>query len=453
MTTLPNHTQGSLTVSQLTLAIKNALDRSFTHLEVRGEIVNLKLQSSGHCYFNLKDATSQISCVIFQRQYSSLCQIPKSGDAITVHGNLSIYSPRGTYQIIVNKIEFSGSGTLLLQLHQLKVKLEALGWFDPSQKKEIPLNPKIIGIITSPTGAVIQDILHILSQRLRGFHVIINPIPVQGENAANHIATAIRECNEFAIADVLILARGGGSLEDLWPFNDEFVARAIHESKIPIISAVGHETDYSICDFVADLRCPTPSAAASTIANSIIAQVEQCANIVQKIDQAVSQKIRILSMSLSSLKKHSLFQNPYLLLSLPLQKFDSLFQSSSIAMANILEKKRFQLQICRAKLERVSPSHLVEIHCMRLENYRCQIDKAIAIYWKQQKENIGNVVNQLENLNPKAILKRGYCIPFAENSSSIIIGSQNLCPLDTLQLLFHDGIVTTNVVQIKEKNV
>lgn len=453
MTTLSKRPSGSLTVSELTVAIKKALDKTFTHLVVRGEIINIKLQASGHCYFTLKDAASQISCVIFHRQYSSLSQNPKSGDAVTIYGNLSIYAPRGTYQIIVNKIEFSGSGNLLLQLHQMKLKLQNLGWFDDSQKLAIPTNPKTIGIITSPTGAVIQDIVYILSQRLRGFHIIINPVPVQGESAALHIATAIRECNKFSIADLLILARGGGSLEDLWPFNEECVAKAIRESKIPIISAIGHETDYSISDFVADLRCPTPSAAANLIANSIVAQEQQIEIIGQKIDGAILQKIRIALMSLSGLRKHSLFHNPFLLLSLPLQKFDSLLQSSCVAIENILEKKRFGLQICRAKLERVSPSHLLEIHCMRLENFRCQLDKAITIYWKQAEEKIKNMGKQLENLNPTVILKRGYCIPFAENSSSIIMESQNLCPLDTLQLLFHDGIVTTNVLQIKGKKI
>lgn len=453
MTTPTNNARTSLTVSELTLAIKNTLDSTFTHLEVRGEIVNLKLQSSGHCYFNLKDSASQISCVIFHRQYSSFRQTPKSGDAVTVHGNLSIYAPRGTYQIIVNRLEFSGAGTLLLQLHRLKMKLQELGWFDDSQKQSIPRNPKTIGIITSPTGAVIQDILHILSQRLRGFHVIINPVPVQGEIAAPHIAKAIQECNRFQLSDLLIIARGGGSLEDLWPFNEECVATAIHESKIPIISAIGHETDYSISDFVADMRCPTPSSAASTIANSIVLQEQQWVDMRQKIDQAISQKIHILSMSLSNVKKHSLFQNPYLLLSLPLQKFDSLLQSSRIAMANILEKKRFGIQICRAKLERLSPSHLLQMHQMRLENYRSQIDKAMAVTLRCRVEKMGNMSNQLGSLNPKSILKRGYCIPFAENSSSIIIGSQSLCPLDKLQLLFHDGVVTTSVVEIKEQNL
>lgn len=453
MTIPTNNAPTLLTVSELTLAIKNTLDSTFTHLAVRGEIVNVKLQSSGHCYFNLKDAASQISCVIFHRQYSSLPQTPKSGDAVTVHGNLSIYAPRGTYQIIVNRLEFSGDGTLLLQLHQLKRKLQELGWFDDSQKQSIPKNPKTIGIITSPTGAVIQDILHILSHRLRGFHVIINPVPVQGEIAAPHIAKAITECNRFQLSDLLIIARGGGSLEDLWPFNEECVARAIHESKIPIISAIGHETDYSISDFVADLRCPTPSSAASTIANSIVLQEQQWLDMRQKIDRAISQKIHLLSMSLSNVKKHSLFQNPYLLLSLPLQKFDSLLQASRIAMANILEKKRFGIQICRAKLERLTPSHLLQMHQIRLENYRSQIDKAIAVALRCRVEKMGNMSNQLGSLNPKSILKRGYCIPFAENSASIIIGSQSLCPLDTLQLLFHDGVVTTSVVEIKEQNL
>lgn len=453
MITPSNKVPAPLTVSQLTLAIKNALDKNFMQLAVQGEIVNLKLQSSGHCYFNLKDSSAQISCVIFNRFYSALQQLPKSGDSVTVHGNLSIYAPRGTYQIIVNKIEFSGSGSLILQLHELKLKLQSLGWFDTERKKPIPINPKTIGIITSPTGAVIQDILHILSEKLEGFHIIINPVAVQGEVAAGQIAKAICEYNQFQLVDLVILARGGGSLEDLWPFNEECVAKAIYESKIPVISAVGHETDYSISDFVADLRCPTPSMAASTIASSIIEQKARHLVIEQKLDQSISQKIDLLSKLLATLQKHSLFQNPDLLLSLPMQKFDSLMQALASNVTNFIEKKRFGLRICRAKLDTLSPEHLLQMHRLRLQNYSTQIDKAILAILKSKRENVENVEDQLQSVNPKTILKRGYCIPFAENGTSIIVESQNLSPRDKLQLLFHDGIVEANITQIKEQNL
>lgn len=453
MITSSNKIPAPLTVSQLTLAIKNALDKNFMQLAVQGEIVNLKLQSSGHCYFNLKDTAAQVSCVIFNRFYSTLQQLPKSGDSVTVHGNLSLYAPRGTYQIIVNKIEFSGSGSLILQLHQLKTKLQSLGWFDIERKRPIPINPKTIGIITSPTGAVIQDILHILSKKLEGFHIIINPVAVQGDTAASQIVKAIGEYNQFQLVDVLILARGGGSLEDLWPFNEECVAKAIYESKIPIISAVGHETDYSISDFVADLRCPTPSMAASTIASSIIEQKARHLVIEQKLDQSISQKIHLLSKLLATLQKHSLFQNPYLLLSLPIQKFDSLMQAMGATITNVIEKKRFGLRICRARLETLSPEHLLQMHRLRLQNYQSQIDKAMVTTLKSQRENIENIKEQLQSVNPKTILKRGYCIPFAENGTSIILESQNLSPFDKLQLLFHDGIVEANITQIKEQSL
>ena len=253
--------------------------------------------------------------------------------------------------------------------------------------------------------------------------------------------------------DVLILARGGGSLEDLWPFNEECVAKAIYESKIPVISAVGHETDYSISDFVADLRCPTPSMAACTIASSIIEQKAKHIIIEQKLDQSISQKIHLLSKLLVTLQKHSLFQNPYLLLSLPMQKFDSLMQAFATTITNVIEKKRFGLRICRAKLETLRPEHLLQMHRLRLQNYHSQIDKAIDATLKSQRENVENIKDQLQSVNPKTILKRGYCIPFAENGTSIIVESQNLSPFDKLQLLFHDGIVEANITQIKEQSL
>jgi exodeoxyribonuclease VII large subunit len=252
----------ALSVTELTSQIKQQLETGFSSIYVKGEISNIKLQASGHYYFTLKDAGSQISCVLFKGHTKALSRAPKEGDQVVVQGDISVYAPRGNYQLLVKTIEYVGIGTLLMQLHMLKEKLQAEGLFDKSRKKLLPRFPKIIGVITSPTGAVIQDILTVLERRSSGMHLILNPVKVQGEGSAEEIARAIDDCNRYAICDVLIVGRGGGSLEDLWAFNEEIVVRAIARSQIPIISAVGHETDVSLSDFVADVRAPTPSAAA-----------------------------------------------------------------------------------------------------------------------------------------------------------------------------------------------
>ena len=237
-----------LSVTELTSAIKAVIEPSFQGIAVKGEISNFKLQSSGHLYFTLKDAGSQISAVLFKGNAACLNKMPKEGDQVVAKGEISLYAPRGQYQIIVRELQFLGLGDLLLKLQQLKEQLQMRGWFDPAHKKKLPKLPKRIGVVTSPTGAVIQDILQVLTRRFAGFHVILNPVKVQGEGAAQEIAQAISDFNRLKLADVLIVGRGGGSIEDLWAFNEEVVAKAIFESDIPIISAVGHETDFTIAD-------------------------------------------------------------------------------------------------------------------------------------------------------------------------------------------------------------
>jgi exodeoxyribonuclease VII large subunit len=276
-----------LSVSGLTQSIKLLLEGQFKFVSVQGEISNCKLQSSGHLYFSLKDAQSQIGAVMFKGDLASVDSIPKDGDQVIVKGAVNVYAPSGRYQIVVRSMEKAGLGALLLQLEALKAKLKAQGYFDAARKKPLPKFPKTIGVVTSPTGAVIQDILNVLTRRISGFHLILNPVKVQGPGAAQEIASAIDFFNRHQLADVLIVGRGGGSLEDLWAFNEEAVIQAIYNSKIPIVSAVGHETDFTLADFVADVRAPTPSAAAELVVQEKGAELQKLAQMQRGIRQGL----------------------------------------------------------------------------------------------------------------------------------------------------------------------
>jgi exodeoxyribonuclease VII large subunit len=255
-------------VSEITGAVATMLEAAFTDVWVEGEVSNFRPAQSGHLYFTLKDARSQIRCVCFRDQARTLKFRPEDGLHITVRGSLGVYEPRGEYQIYVSHIEPVGAGALQVAFEQLKKKLQDEGLFDESRKKPLPVLPCCIGVVTSPTGAAIQDILRVLKRRFANAHVQIFPVKVQGEGAAAEIAAAIRYFNRIKFAEVLIVARGGGSLEDLWAFNEEPVARAIAASQIPVITGIGHETDFTIADFAADLRAPTPSAAAEIVVRS-----------------------------------------------------------------------------------------------------------------------------------------------------------------------------------------
>jgi len=254
-----------LTVSEVTRDIKEVLENVFPEVWVQGEITNLRAPSSGHLYFSLKDAQSSLRCVLFKNNGLRLKFQPKDGDSVVAGGRIGLYERDGQYQLYIQALEPKGTGSLQLAFEQLKAKLAQEGLFDEGRKRPLPFLPRAIGIVTSPTGAVIRDILHVLERRFSASRVILNPVRVQGEGAAQEIACAIRELNELKSTDVIIVARGGGSLEDLWCFNEEIVARAIASSEIPVVSAIGHETDWTIADFVADRRAPTPSAAAEIV--------------------------------------------------------------------------------------------------------------------------------------------------------------------------------------------
>src|SRR5512146_544692 len=280
-----------LTVSQLTALVKGVLEENFEHVWVEGEVSNLAMPGSGHLYFTLRDAGAQLRCVMFRASARVLKFRPKDGMGLVVRGRLSVFEPRGDYQLIVEYLEPKGIGALQLAFVQLKERLAREGLFDEAHKKPLPKLPQRIGIVTSATGAAIHDILNVLDRRYANLEILLYPVRVQGEGAATEIAQAIRDFNRYREIDVMIVGRGGGSLEDLWPFNEEVVARAIYQSKIPVISAVGHEVDFTIADFVADLRAPTPSAAAELVVRSKAELDAEVVALVHRLEQGMRHRL------------------------------------------------------------------------------------------------------------------------------------------------------------------
>src|SRR6266567_8403465 len=301
-------------VSDLTARIRDLLAGEFTDVFVEGEVSNAHAAQSGHLYFTLKDNHAQIRCVCFRTQLARLKFRPEDGLHVTVRGSISVYESRGEYQFYVEHVEPVGLGALQLAFEQLKKRLDAEGLFDPARKKSLPVLPQAIGVVTSPAGAVIRDILLVLRRRFRNMNVLVYPVRVQGEGAAREIAQGIERFNRRPLAaglppvDVIILARGGGSLEDLWAFNEESVARAIAASKIPVISGVGHETDFTIADFVADLRAPTPSAAAELVVHRKQDFVAELEDRARRMSQVMRLKLSEARQRLTELRMHRVFE-------------------------------------------------------------------------------------------------------------------------------------------------
>ncbi len=414
-----------LSVTQLTGAIKKHLEGHFPALTVQGEISNFKEQSSGHLYFTLKDAQAQISAVLFKGSAQLLARMPKAGDQVVVKGELAVYAPRGNYQIIVRELRYVGVGELLLKLHELKAELQAKGWFDPRRKKPLPRFPKTIGVITSPTGAVIQDILHVLSRRYAGFQLLLNPVKVQGEGAAQEIACAIEQFNQHKLADVLIVGRGGGSLEDLWAFNEKRVAEAIFASKIPIISAVGHETDFCIADFVADVRAPTPSAAAEIVIAEKNKELQFLAQTHQRIKETSRQILRQHKERLKSISRQPAISQPFFLLGKFAQMVDETKSSLDHALQRLVQEKKLKLLALQRQAKAQSPLTLLT----------------------SLKQKLAFTSSHLKAINPKNLLTKGYAIVFQEKENSIILSAKQVKPEEGLRILLQDGTVKVKVTE------
>lgn len=343
------------TVGELTKYIRVILEDSFPAIWVEGEISNFVLHSSGHMYFSLRDANASLKCAMFRRANEKLKFKPKDGMKVIAFGSVSVYEARGDYQLIIEEIEPKGIGALQLQFQQLKEKLQKEGLFDEAHKIPIPFLPTRIGIVTSPTGAAIRDILNIALRRFQNIEIIINPVKVQGDSAKDEIADAIRQFNKLNNIDVMIVTRGGGSLEDLWPFNEEVVARAIYDSKIPVISAVGHEVDYTISDFVADFRAPTPSAAAELV----IPRKEDLENLITtattRLKNALSGMLDTLRERLAALRNSYILRQPLNIMIQYEQKIDDLRKAMSISVDHTVKMRWENFNLLTGKLEALSP--------------------------------------------------------------------------------------------------
>jgi exodeoxyribonuclease VII large subunit len=419
-------TPAILSVSELTLAIKKQLESRFPFVSVKGEISNFKEQSSGHLYFTLKDAQSQISIVLFKQNTTHLSRKPKDGDQVVIRGELSVYPPRGNYQIIARDLEYAGVGELLLKLHELKTKLEAKGWFAPARKQPLPKFPKTIGVITSPTGAVIQDILHVLNRRFSGFHLILNPVRVQGEGSAAEIAQAIEQFNQHGLADVLIVGRGGGSLEDLWAFNEESVASAIFASRIPIISAVGHETDFSIADYVADARAPTPTAAAAMAIGEKELQLKIFREMGERVALALHATLKGKKAALLSAAKQSAALKPTAQLQALRQKLEQFRRAATLSISHQLQSRRQRLP----------------------ETLKKNIASLLSSQFMRKRERLNQLISHLRAIDPRTLLTQGYCILFPENKDSVILSAKGVAPQQPLRILMHDGNLKATVTEV-----
>lgn len=388
----------ALTVSELTRQIKFSLESNFPQVWVEGEISNSKLHTSGHFYFTLKDEGAQISAVMWRNRVAALIFKPEDGMKVIARGAITVYPPRGNYQIDVAQLRPVGVGELQLAFERLKQKLAAEGLFDPAHKKPLPEFPERIGVVTSMTGAALQDIRSVLGRRMPTTEVVLYPVQVQGVGAAEEIAEAIRAMNRYGEIDVMIVGRGGGSLEDLWAFNEEIVARAIFDSNIPVISAVGHEVDFTIADFVADMRAPTPSAAAELVVPDRVELLDNLRNIHYTMTQCLENMTVDLGKRIHSLISSYSFNRPRDLLLQFSQRTDELERSLTRGTSLVLERSRHKY---------------------------------------------GSLQRRLEALSPSSVLKRGYAI--VRKGMKLISSAKSLKADDHATLEFHDGTVPTRV--------
>lgn len=441
-----------LTVSQLSNAIKHCLEKTFPLVWLQGEVSNCKPNTSGHLYFSLKDANAQISAVMFRVDASTLKAPPKDGTQVMVRGEINVYPAGGRYQIIVREMRPVGIGELLLRLEELKIKLNKLGWFSKTRKRPLPKFPKRIGVVTSPTGAAIQDMLNILSRRYSGFHLILNPVKVQGEGAAQEIAQAIAQFNTYDLADVLIVGRGGGSIEDLWAFNEEIVAKAIFESRIPVISAVGHETDHCIADYVADVRAPTPSAAAEIVIAEKSQQLTHLAQVQKRMQQTVLQLIRQDRHRLNGLMRHPLFQSPYSLLGPLMQRVDMARQAIDEIMEQRMGTRLLLLKNKRERLHSLNPLVRLGHFKQKLVTLDRNLKDAAQRRFHMLQLQLKHVKDSLDVVNPKNLLTKGYCILFSEKTFSAITTVSAVNKGDSVRILLSDGELDAEINKVMSAN-
>ena len=405
-----------LTVSELTRSIRSFLETEIGQVWVEGEISNYRKQASGHQYFTLKDEKCQLACVRFHRS-AQIAQQPPLADGmhVQVRGMLTVYEARGQYQLNVNLVQAAGAGLLQAKFEALKKKLDAEGLFDTARKRTLPAFPAIVGIVTSPTGAAVRDMLNILQRRAPWMRIIINPVRVQGEGAAEEIARAVAELNDHAAnglpaPDVIVVCRGGGSIEDLWAFNEETVARAIFASAIPVVSAVGHEIDFTIADFTADLRAPTPSAAAELIAPDAETLLRHTGQVWSRAGRALSSTLARERERLAFIRRGALFREPAARLSEWGQRADHCEESLRRAAAAGISEATRRLAVLSGALRERRPDQMARLKRQQIEALLQRMGERIAAYVADRRHRLQRAESLLTALTPEATLRRGYTI-------------------------------------------
>jgi exodeoxyribonuclease VII large subunit len=407
-------TRKVLSVSELTAQVRRLLEKQVGSIWVTGEVTNLRAQSSGHIYFTLKDAAAQLGCVLFSRENVPNRELLADGQKVLLQGDVTVYEARGQYQLIVRAMELQGVGALQIQFEKLKQKLAAEGLFAPERKRPLPKYPQRIGLVTSPTGAAIRDVLHVVQRRNPGLVIILAPCRVQGDGAAEEIAEAIKSLNRYNVEslhrlpiqqfndstnlDLILITRGGGSLEDLWAFNEEIVARAIFESTIPVVSAVGHEIDFTISDFVADMRAATPSAAAEIITEGVFASRQFVANLVRRMIQA----------------------HPRRRLDESLQRLDDLQTGLLRCVKQGVNERSVAWQNLATRLRQVRPKQLLKQRRELLKVSQRRLRELARVQFKNCKSSFEATESRLRLLGPEQVLSRGYSITMDAASGKVL---------------------------------
>jgi exodeoxyribonuclease VII large subunit len=436
-----------LTVSRLTALLRGVLEENFEQVWVQGEVSNLSLPSSGHLYFTLKDTGAQLRCVMFKGAVKNLKFRPTDGMGLIARGRISVYDQRGEYQLICEYLEPAGIGALQMAFVQLKERLAREGLFDETHKHPLPTFPRRIGVITSATGAAIHDILNILKRRFASLEILLYPVRVQGEGAALEIARAIDDMNRLDLVDVLIVGRGGGSLEDLWAFNEEVVARAVYRSKLPVISAVGHETDWTICDFVADLRAPTPSAAAELVIASSLELRGQLDALNHHLRMAMESRLTAMEARIDGLRRS--LHDPSTMLGHLAQRVDDLTERLELALENGTLRRREQFSRLQAGLSHHTPDRQTERLQQQLTTLAAQSERLIRSKIQGLKHAFGGMAARLEVLSPLRTLSRGYAIAATENGAVVTSVSQ-LTAGDRIKVHLYHGKTICRVEELEK---
>jgi exodeoxyribonuclease VII large subunit len=449
MTTTSDNLREIYSVSQLNQAVHDLLEASFPLIWVEGEISNLARPSSGHIYFSLKDDSSQVRCAMFRMKNRLLNFQPENGMQILLRARVSLYAPRGDYQLIIEHMEEAGFGALQRAFEALKQKLASEGLFEQTAKQSLPAFPRRIGVVTSPTGAAIRDILHVLQRRFPSLPVIIYPVPVQGDTAAARIASMIELANRRQECDVLILARGGGSLEDLWAFNEEVVARAVYASKIPIVCGVGHETDITIADFTADLRAPTPSAAAELVSPDRMEWLQRLTHMQQRIHSLTMNRLQTRQQRLDNLEKR--LQHPGRRLQTISQRLEQTGRLLVAAMNAHLATSRQQLQESRGRLLQNTPLYRIQNSSQRNSALQHRLRRSILARLHAAGQRFTALSHNLHTVSPLATLGRGYAI-VRSTDGNILRRASDVVTGDRIQARLATGSLNCLVESIENED-